>query len=120
MTKKDAEKVSKLMKNLNLTEEEAIQVLNDDKEIDKGKDLFPLTPEQKKAEKAARITTAKATKNNQTRERKQDNDKRYLINIIAEGLRQMDIDPSITNDEREMIFSYNGKKYKLVLSAPRK
>ena len=43
--------IEKLMKNLGISEEEALQVLADDKAIDKGEKLFELSEEQKKVAK---------------------------------------------------------------------
>jgi hypothetical protein len=45
--------VEKLMKNLGISREEALQVIADDKAIDKGEKLFELSAEQKKAAKQA-------------------------------------------------------------------
>ena len=41
-------RVNELMILLQCSEEEALQVIEDDKRIDRGEDLFPLTAEQKK------------------------------------------------------------------------
>lgn len=114
--------INKLMKNLGITEEEARQVLADDNAIDKGAKLFELTPEQVQASKEARQVARKPTAYNFTkRERKTDNDKRCLINILASTLTdQEEVDGlEITNQEREMIFTFGGRKFKIVLSAPR-
>ena len=54
MTPKEKEKVAKLMKNLDLTEAEAIELMEADKQIDKGAKLFELTAEQEKASKTAK------------------------------------------------------------------
>ena len=45
--------VEKLMKSLDITEQEALQLIEDDKRIDKGEKLFELTKEQQKASKDA-------------------------------------------------------------------
>ena len=47
MSEKDKKQIELLMKCLDITEDEAIQVLKDDKAIDKGEKLFEQTPEQK-------------------------------------------------------------------------
>ena len=46
--------VENLMKALDITEEEALQVIADDKAIDKGEKLFELSAEQEKASKKAK------------------------------------------------------------------
>ena len=75
---------------------------------------------QKKAEKklrqADRAPTAyKFTK----RERKADNDKATLVNTLFNAILPMCDTYEVQNAEREFTFTYNGKKYKVVLSAPR-
>ena len=109
---------------LGLTDEEIKQVLADDKRIDKGEKLFELSAEQereaKKARNVGRAPTAyKLTK----RERKPDEDKKVLCQTMIEALIEAGmIDNStlhIENIEREFLFKHNGRKYKVVLSAPR-
>ena len=109
---------------LGLNDEEIKQVLADDKRIDKGEKLFELTAEQereaKKARNVGRAPTAyKFTK----RERKPDEDKKVLCQTMIEALIEAGmVDNStlhIENIEREFLFKHNGKKYKVVLSAPR-
>lgn len=114
--------IEKLMKNLDLTREEAIQVIEDDKRIDKGEKLFSLTAEQEKASKKARSTGTKqpTTYKFNKRVRKADNDKQHLINLLTEIIEKEGCEVEITNKEREFLFIYNEKKYKVVLSAPRK
>lgn len=116
------EKITKLMKNLDLTEEEARQLIEDDKRIDKGEKLFSLTDEQEKASKKARNTTAKKQPTAykfEKRERKSDNVKRELVKILQNALAEQVTDLEIINPEREFSFKFDGKKYKIVLSAPR-
>lgn len=109
---------------LGLTDEEIKQVLADDKRIDKGEKLFELSAEQereaKKARNVGRAPTAyKFTK----RERKPDEDKKVLCQTMIEALIEAGmVDNStlhIENIEREFLFKHNGRKYKVVLSAPR-
>lgn len=112
------EKIQKLMDTLQISEEEARQVLDDDKRIDRGEKLFELPDELKAGAKKARMADHKEHAPAK-RERKADEDKRRLIAIIAESLEQLEIIPTVTNEEREMEMVYNGRKFKLVLSAPR-
>lgn len=112
--------IEKMMHLLQCSREEAIQVIEDDKRIDRGEKLFELTAEQKQNAKAARNGAKAPTVYNFTpRERKADNDKRYLINEIVSLLEHHKIDVSVTNQERELTFNYNDRKYKIVLSCPR-
>jgi hypothetical protein len=48
------EKIQKLMKSLNISREEAIDIIEEDKRIDKGEKLYELDPELEKGAKKAR------------------------------------------------------------------
>jgi hypothetical protein len=52
------------------------------------------------------------------RERKPDEDKRYLINLIATAIANLDV--KVENIEREITFDYNNENYSLVLTKHRK
>lgn len=112
------ERIAHLMKTLDLTEEEAREMLATDEAIDHGADPFPQTAEQKKASKEARSTGTR-TYTFTKRERKADNDKRALIYSLAQCLIDFDKTLTITNPERQIDFNYNGRHFRLVLSAPR-
>ena len=107
------------MKRLGMSEAEIADVLESDKRIDKGEKLFELTTEQKQAEKKAKGTGTRTVYNFQKRERKTDNDKREIIQCIDDALCSLVDDVEVINPEREILFIYNDKKYKVVLSAPR-
>jgi len=122
-------KVEMLMRSLGCTEAEARQVIADDARIDKGEKLFELTEDQKQASKKARAAgRAPGVYKFSQRERKTDEDKRFLIDALVWALTT-DIENAgdnvnaeqveIVNPEREVTFRYKGKKYKIVLSAPR-
>ena len=114
------DRIDLLMKNLGITESEAIEVLEADQQIDKGEKLFELTAEQSKTSKQARIVPRTPTAYNFTkRERKADNDKGHLIAVIAEALTADADSLEVTNAEREINLVFNGRKFKVVLSAPR-
>ena len=108
------------MKKLGMSEAEIAEVLESDKRIDKGEKLFELTAEQEKASKKARQadrapTAYKFTK----RERKPDQDKADLLNILFSAVLPVCDTYEVTNSEHEFLLTYHGKKYKVVLSAPR-
>ena len=112
------EQIAHLMNTLNISEEEAKQMIADDEAIDHGADLFPLTAEQEKASKKARGTGTRAytfTK----RERKADNDKRFLIDLLERSLNETVCEMTKTNPERQIDFVYNDRNFRIVLSAPR-
>ena len=115
------EKVQKVMQLLGCDEEQAKQVIAEDEKIDKGEKLFELTADQKAVSKKYRQGDRKPTVYNfNTRQRKADNDKQFLINALAETVRQItNEEPTITNAERQIDFEVNDRKFRIVLSAPR-
>ena len=118
-------RVQHLMDTLNISEEEAKQVLKDDDAIDHGAKLFELNADQKKVEKKMRQADRKVTAYKFTqRERKANDSKRKLLVTLVDALVEQNlIDDStlhIENVERDFTFCMEGTKYKVVLSAPRK
>ena len=115
--------IAKHMASLGISREEAIQLIADDVAIDKGAKLFSLTPEQEKESKKARQADRKPTVYNfdtSKRKRAENTDKRFLIDSLQTSLQEVGVnDVEVTNPEREMVFHFNGVKYKIVLSAPR-
>lgn len=111
-------KVEDLMKKLNITEAEALELIESDKRIDKGEKLFELDAElaagAKKARQAER-KSATAVK----REHKADNDKADLLNAMFTAVLPLCDSYEIINAEREFCIVYHGRKFKVTLSAPR-
>ena len=120
------EKIKRLMANLEISREEAIEVIKADEAIEKGEKLFELTAEQKKAEKKARTTTSTKSKvdaygKKSTREKKVNNEKLELIEILQKALAGNGCELTLTtNPEREFEFTKGNTKYKIVMSVPRK
>ena len=111
------------LKNLGLTDEEIIKVIEDDEKIDKGEKLFELPEElEKGAKKARNVGNCKGHTKPTNREKKVDTDKREIINLIAETVENLTDEGTvyINNPEREIEFVKGGRKYKIVLSCPRK
>ena len=110
--------------NLGMSAEEAEEVLTADDEIDKGKKLFELSAEGKEAEKKYKNCGVRTVKSpyGQTlqKEKKTDNDKREVINILTEAVEKWCGAVNVTNAEREFEFVYNDRKMKVTLSCPRK
>lgn len=109
-----------------MTEEEAKEVLEADREIDKGAKLFELPAELEAGAKKARRVERKTPITPIKRERKADNDKRFLISLLNHALVNSDDERftelpqiEITNAEREIVFQFNKRKFKITLSAPR-
>ena len=107
------------------TYEEAKDVIKDDYLIDHGEDPHPLTPEQEKASKEARkLGFRKSSNERKPRTRKEDADKRALIAALQKMLIEEGFAPNeeveVTNIERQIDFKYNDRRFRIVLSAPRK
>lgn len=121
MNNQDKDKqIEKLVDLLGCSMSEALDIIQSDYKIDKGAKLFELTPEQKKAAKSATITTSGKARKKTERIKKSDNNKLSLMNNIIDSLNNCVQDINVINPEREITFMYNDKKYKLVLSVPRK
>lgn len=125
----DEKRIAQLMKTLNCSREEVIEMLQEDKEIDRGAKLNELPEELQAGAKKARQAERKA--NAKPRVKKEDEDRRFLINHLVMALMNdvhynlTDVASGIgknievTNPERELTFEYNGKKYRLTLAIPR-
>lgn len=118
------EQIKKLMKTLNITEQEAQEILNADKEIDRGAKLYGLDKEAEKESKKARQVDRKkpmVCKFDSSKKKKPANESKATIvsNVVA-TLEQMGAtDVTIANPEREFTFTMGDVKYKFVLSVPR-
>lgn len=116
-----ADRVKEIAEKLGITADEARELLEDDKRVDRMtmKELSEdLTAEQKKTIKSMSQADRKPTAYKfKTRERKADTDKRELIARLTGAVEDCGVE--VVNPEREFLFTYNGKKYKVVLSAPR-
>ena len=124
MAKRTAEQyealIQKHMKTLKCTRDEAIDIIACDDEIDGGnKELFALTDEQKKL--VRKITKADKkpdiAKKPTKRERKVNENKKILIEKIAEALA--DTENLSVKTETEISFTYNGKAYSVKLTEHR-
>lgn len=121
----DEKAILHAMKALDISRKEAIEMLQEDADIDRGADPHPLTEEQKQTEKKMRQADRKPFVPNLTpRERKADEMKRALIVGLSDWLTTNNSfvinDCEITNKERQIDFSIDGRRLRIVLSAPRK
>ena len=113
------EKIQKLMKSLNISREEAIALMEEDRRIDRGEKLYELDPELEKGAKRARQADRKKT--DVKRERKPKPEKEEICSAMMDGLRELGLDEfNIINPEREFEFHKDGVRYKVILSCPRK
>lgn len=114
------EKIQKLMKSLNISREEAIQVIEDDKAIDRGAKMFELDPELEKGAKKARQAERKVSTTPVKREKKAKPEKAEICSAMMDGLKALGVDEfTVNNPEREFVFTHNGTKYKVTLACPR-
>lgn len=128
LTQKDLALAEKHMKTLGLSREDAIQLVLDDKAIDKGEKMdFDLTLEQKKVSKKYTGTgTKKRTvyKFDTAKSKKENPVKQTIIAEIEQFLLKNDAicagNVEITNKERQIVFKTNGNDYELTLVQKRK
>lgn len=121
-------KIAECMKILDISREDAIEMLKEDEAIDRmtsAKQInSDLNAEQIKNAKGMRQADRKHTVfkfDTSKRKRQENTGKRFLIDTIKQALiDEADCnDINVTNVEREIVFTYEGTKYKIVLSAPR-
>ena len=111
----EEKEIQKMMDKLDLTREEAIQLLRDDAD-----DVsMELTADQKAVEKEMRQADRKKESTPRKRERKPDESKRAILQQIIVALEK-DVEITINNPEREIEFTFLGERYRLTLSKPRK
>lgn len=127
LTQKDMELVKHHMKVLDIPEAEAIQLVMDDKAVDKGEKLFELSAEQKKVAKkyvgtgtkkrtVYKFDTAKKKKENPVKQKIIAEIERFLnenSEICAENVQ-------IINAERQIFFQIGSNDYELTLVQKRK
>ena len=116
----DEAKIQKAMKSLGITRQEAIEMFQEDEAVDKGLDPHPLTAEQEAVAKKMRQADRKPTVYKfQKRERKENPDKREIIDTLDEALTDLVDDVTVSNPERQIDFIYNGVSYSVTLTAHR-
>ena len=127
LTQKDMELVKHHMKVLDIPEAEAIQLVIDDKAVDKGEKLFELSAEQKKvAKKYAGTGTKKRTvyKFDTTKKKKENPIKQKIIAEIERFLNENSEisaeNVQIINAERQIFFQIGSNDYELTLVQKRK
>ena len=116
----DEKLIAKHMANLGISREDAIQLIEDDKAIDKGAKMFDLDPELEKGAKKARQAERKISTAPVKREKKAKPEKAEICSAMMDGLKSLGVDEfTVNNPEREFVFTYNGTKYKVTLACPR-
>lgn len=126
-------RIEYIMRTLDCSEQEALQLIEDDKAVDRmtktAEIQSDLTQEQKKASKKARAV-AKAPKAKAPtaykwetkKQKKRDNEKHNVIELFINALEgDTNVkDIKMLNEDREFEFLYNDRKIKVTLIAPRK
>lgn len=116
----DEKLIASHMSLLKISREEAIQLIEDDKAIDKGAKMFELDPELEKGAKKARRADRKPNSTPIKREKKEKPEKVEICCSMMEGLKALGVEEfTINNTEREFVFHHNGTKYKVTLACPR-
>ena len=116
--------VQKLMRVLGISEEEALQVIADDKAIDKGEKLFEQTKEQKAVTKQMTATGTRKTPtvynfDTTKRERKKDGTKEEFIANLAEYLQSSVENVQILNSSKLISFTIGEDTFELDLKRKR-
>ena len=123
------QKIERMMKIYKCSYDEALQLVLDDEETDRGVlHEWNLTKEQEKEMRKYRqaerekATPSEKPKEQVKKERKEDNDKRLIISTIAEMLESSEFSKNVevVRVEGEIQFTVGERKFKIVLSAPRK
>ena len=114
----DEKLIEKHMKSLGISREEAIELMEEDKRIDRGEKLYELAPELQAGAKKARQADRKKTE--VKREKKAKPEKAEICSAMMDGLKELGVEEfAINNPEREFVFTHNGTKYKVTLACPR-
>lgn len=120
------EQILKLMKTLDITEEEARELFEEDKEVDRMTKMSDIdndiSEEQKKAKK--KYTNVKRGVNaygkTTTRELKPDENKRLIIRTIAKALEENGFeDVEVTNIQKYIAFKIGSEVFEIDLKRKR-
>ena len=115
--------VDRIMKHLGCTKEEALEIIECDKAIDRGEKMdFDLDPETEKLAKKKVNVGTRNTKGAKTeRKRKENPTKSTIIGEIASMLSQKDYENvEITNKERQISFKCGENAFEITLVQKRK
>jgi hypothetical protein len=118
--------IERIMRTLNVTAEEAKQILAEDRAIDRGERMdFDLDPEAEKlAKKMANVGTRKTSDQPTERKRKENPTKASIIaelaKFLAESSENACENVEITNKERQIAFKIGGNDFELTLTQKRK
>lgn len=122
MTDKQEKQIAVYMKNLGISREEAIELLQDDDDIDHDKEkAFDLPKEKlKEVTKSCGKREYKKDPNRKKQERPKDTIKIGIIAELAKYLKGRYSDVAITNESKLITFTYEGDTYEIDLKRKRK
>lgn len=115
--------VERIMKNLGVSKEEALEIIECDKAIDRGEKMdFDLSAEAEKvARKFSNVGTRKTDGKKTERKRKENTTKSALIAEIARFLTENGYESvEITNKERQITLKCGENAFELTLVQKRK
>jgi hypothetical protein len=110
--------VLKLMKTLNISEAEALELMAEDKAIDRGEKLHELPKELEAGAKKARRADRKRS-GPIKRERKVDETKKQLLAVCQTPLEGLGAVVLEVKTETEILFQFEGDTYTLKLTKHR-
>lgn len=119
MTAKEKEnKIQQYMKALDITREEAVQLIEDDENDIIGEEGEEL---QEKAKEVRRYEKSDKPRKKAVKERKVDEEKKYLLNLLINAINSENCIDTVKN-ETEFSFTFNENSYtvKLVKHRPPK
>ena len=117
------DRVAELMAQLKCTKEEALEIIECDKAIDRGERVyFDLDPEAEKQAKKYANTGTRQTNGQKTERKRKENPTKAtviaeLVQFLAENGYEM---VEITNKERQIAFKVGENAYELTLVQKRK
>lgn len=106
--------IEKSMKILDISRDEAIQMWLEDEGYLENEEVEALTAKAK-VNKVSHEAKADTPRKQVKRERKPDEEKEFLIDLLAKCLKNADFDPQITNKSKIIEFNVGQNHYKLDL-----
>ena len=117
MNKKDL--ANKYMKKLNISFEEAMQLVEDDAEDFIGDEGEEMTAKAKEVTASDKTQSDAAKKKRKPKERKVDEEKGFILRTLSETVEDIGAEFLSLKTETELSFIYNGNSYTLKLTKHR-
>lgn len=113
--------IKKNMEALDISYEEAKELVEDDERVDRGESLpWDLTPEQMKVSKKARQADHAKPKEKVKKEKKENVIKKEIIEKIYNLINENYENATVENDERMIAFSVGDENFEITLVQKRK